>query len=56
MTEQSSYLNNCDIYISIMSKIWENMVNEVKYDYKWVNMAKKGFSQDYLINTFIEIW
>ena len=32
------------------------MVNEVKHDHKCVNMAKNGFSQDYLINTFIEIW
>ena len=29
------------------------MVNEVKHDHKWVNMAKQGFSQDYLINTFV---
>ena len=31
------------------------MVNEVEHNHKWVNMAKKGFSQNYLINTFIEI-
>ena len=30
------------------------MVNEVKHDHRWVNMVKKGLSQDYLINTFIE--
>ena len=37
-------------------KIDQNMVNEVKHDHKWVNLGKKSFSQDYLINTFIEIW
>ena len=31
--------------------------HEVKHDHKWVNIAKKeGFSQDYLIDTFVGIW
>ena len=39
-------------------KIWENKIwaNEVTHDHKWVNMSKKGFTQDYLIVTFVGIW
>ena len=35
------------------NKIW---VNDIIYHHKWVNMAKKGFGQHYLIDTFVGIY